>query len=85
MLQVVKYYTNSDSKITHAEISFTMVNGELSGTASTIMELRAPLPLEDYSEAAVLKSIAVRVTEIDNLKKSAMIKLAIVAHTETAV
>ena len=84
-MEVLKYYTNSDNEITHTEVSFTVVDGELSGTASTIMELRAPLPLEDYSEAAVLKSIAVRVTDIDNLKKSAMIKLAIVAHTETAV
>lgn len=84
-MQVLKYYTNSDNKITHAEVSHTVTDGELSATVSTIMELRAPLPVGDYTEAAALKSIAVRVTEINNLISSASVKLAISGLTETTV
>jgi len=85
MLQVVKYYTNSENKITHAEVSYTVVDGELSATASTIMGLRAPLSVDDYTEAAVFKSIAIHVTKINNLIESARTKLEVSALTETVV
>lgn len=80
-MQVIKYYTNSDSKITHAEVSYTATVGENTGTASTVVELQEPL--EEYTEAAVLKSIAVRSRELDNLRASAKIKIAISGLTET--
>ena len=83
MLQVVKYYTNSENKITHAEVSYTIVNGEVSGIASTVMPLRTPL--EEYDEALVLKSIAIHVTKINNLIESARTKLAVSALTETVL
>lgn len=82
-MQVTKHYTDSDGKITHAEVSYTATVGENTGTASTVVELREPL--EEYNEAAVLKSIAVRSRELDNLRASAKTKIVISALTETAV
>ena len=82
-MQVTKYYTNSDSKITHAKVSYTATVGESTGTASTVLELRAPL--EEYNEADILKSIAIRTRELDNLRSSAKTKIVISALTETAV
>ena len=82
-MQVTKYYTDSDGKITHAKVSYTATVGENTGTASTVVELREPL--EEYNEAAVLKSIAVRSRELDNLRASAKTKIVISALTETAV
>ena len=82
-MQVIKYYTNSDSKITHAEVSYTATVGEDTGTASIVVELREPL--EEYTEAAVLKSIAVRSRELDNLRASAKTKVVISSLTETTV
>lgn len=83
MLQVVKYYTNSENKITHAEVSYTVVDGEVSGTVSTVMPLRAPL--EEYDEASVIKSIAIHSTKINNLIESARTKLKVSALTETVL
>ena len=82
-MQVTKHYTDSDGKITHAEVSYTATVGENTGTASTVVELREPL--EEYTEAAVLKSIAVRSRELDNLRASAKTKIVISALTETTV
>ena len=82
-MQVTKHYTDSDGKITHAEVSYTATVGENTGTASTVVELREPL--EEYTEAAVFKSIAVRSRELDNLRASAKTKIVISALTETAV
>lgn len=82
-MQVTKYYTNSDSKITHAEVSYTVTVGENTGTASAVVELREPL--EEYNEADILKSIAIRSKELDNLRASAKTKIVISALTETAV
>jgi len=82
-MQVTKYYTNSDSKITHAEVSYTVKVGENTGTASAVVELREPL--EEYNEADILKSIAIRSKELDNLRASAKTKIVISALTETAV
>ena len=61
----------------------TVTVGENTGTASAVVELREPL--EEYTEAAVLKSIAVRSRELDNLRASAKTKIVISALTETAV
>lgn len=83
MLQVVKYYTNSENKITHVEVSYTVVEGEVSGTASAVIPVRAPL--EEYDEALVLKSIAIHVTKINNLIESARTKLEVSALTETVL
>ena len=82
-MQVTKYYTNSDSKITHAEVSYTVTVGENTGTASAVVELREPL--EEYTEATVLKSIAIRSRELDNLRASAKTKIVISDLTETTV
>ena len=82
-MQVTKYYTNSDSKITHAEVSYTVTVGENTGTASAVVELREPL--EEYTEATVLKSIAIRSRELDNLRASAKTKILISDLTETTV
>ena len=82
-MQVTKYYTNSDSKVTHAEVSYTVTVGENTGTASAVVELREPL--EEYTEATVLKSIAIRSRELDNLRASAKTKIVISDLTETTV
>ena len=82
-MQVTKYYTDSDGKITHAKVSYTATVGENTGTASAVLELRAPL--EEYNEADILKSIAIRAKELDNLRTSAKTKIVISALTETAV
>ena len=82
-MKVIKYYTNSDDKITHAKVSYTAIVGENTGTASAVVELREPL--EEYNEADILKSIAIRSKELDNLRASAKTKIVISALTETAV
>ena len=82
-MQVTKYYTDSDGKITHAKVSYTATVGQNTGTANAVLELRAPL--EEYNEADILKSIAIRSKELDNLRASAKTKIVISALTETAV
>ena len=82
-MQVTKYYIDNDGKITHAKVSYTATVGENTGTASAVLELRAPL--EEYNEADILKSIAIRTRELDNLRASAKTKIVISAHTEATV
>lgn len=82
-MEVVKYYTNNNGEITHAVVSYTATVGEATGTASDLFELKAPL--EEYSEEAILKSIAIRSAQISNLTSSAKRHAAVSSHTETEV
>jgi len=82
-MEVVKYYTNADGNITHAEVSHTETVGETTGTATDLFELR--MPLEEYTEEAVIKSIAVRSAQISNLVSSAKRWTAVPSLTETVV
>jgi hypothetical protein len=82
-MEIIKYYTNADDEITHAEISHTETMGEATGTATDLFELRKPL--EEYSEEAIIKSIAIRSAQISNLISSAKRQAAIASLTETIV
>jgi hypothetical protein len=82
-MQVTKYYTNSNNQITHAEVSHTEAVGETTGTAVDLFQLRSPL--EEYTEEAVIKSIAIRSAQISNLVSSAKRQAAIASLTETEV
>ena len=82
-MKLTKTYTDSDSKITHVEISISETEGDTTVTASDIFELREPV--DSINEKSAIKSIAIWPSQIAGLQQAARTKLHIASLTEATV
>jgi len=82
-MKLTKTYTDSDSKITHVEISISETEGDTTVTASDIFELREPV--DSIDEKSAIKSIGIWWSQIAALQQKAKTKLSLASHTEATV
>ena len=82
-MKLTKTYTDSESKITHVEISISETEGDTTVTASDIFELREPV--DSIDEKSAIKSVAIWWSNIEALQQKAKTKLSLASHTEATV
>ena len=82
-MKLTKTYTDSDSKITHVEISISETEGDTTVIVSDVFELRQPV--DSIDEQSAIKSIAIWWSQIGALQQRAKTKLSIASHTEATV
>ena len=82
-MKLTKTYTDSNSKITHVEISISETEEETTVTVSDIFALREPV--DSIDEKSAIKSIAIWPSQIAALQQAARTKLHIASLTEATV
>ena len=82
-MKLTKTYTDSNSKITHVEISISETKEETTVTVSDIFALREPV--DSIDEKSAIKSIAIWPSQIAALQQAARTKLHIASLTEATV
>ena len=82
-MKLTKTYTDSNSKITHVEISISKTEEETTVTVSDIFALREPV--DSIDEKSAIKSIAIWPSQIAALQQAARTKLHIASLTEATV
>ena len=82
-MELTKYYTNSENKITHVEISLSETEEGVRTTVLDIFELREPV--ETITEKEAVKSILTWATQVQALQKALLTKVSLASLTETVV
>ena len=82
-MKLTKTYTDSNSKITHVEISISETKEETTVTVSDIFALREPV--DSIDEKAAIKSIAIWSSQLAALQQAVRSKLHTASLTEATV
>lgn len=83
-MEISKYYTNEENKVTHVEVSYSLTKNDLTVTVSALCIVDPAL--ETYDESLIRKNISrLYHTKSVDLYKAAETKLSIASLTETIV